>query len=104
MAEPAVFSSRVTKYFTPELAPGVSLKSKERSKALYCLSVTISPPLVDSAPSDFCTSIRPFSIFQPFSGNLSPRALCQPWRSEEHTSELQSRENLVCRLLLEKKK
>src|SRR5690606_41342237 len=25
------------------------------------------------------------------------------WRSEEHTSELQSRENLVCRLLLEKK-
>src|SRR5690606_41721403 len=29
----------------------------------------------------------------------------KPWtRSEEHTSELQSRENLVCRLLLEKKK
>src|SRR5207302_9559435 len=31
----------------------------------------------------------------------------RPWqwkRSEEHTSELQSRENLVCRLLLEKKK
>src|SRR5690606_40303016 len=26
-----------------------------------------------------------------------------PFRSEEHTSELQSRENLVCRLLLEKK-
>src|SRR5690606_41667704 len=29
----------------------------------------------------------------------APRCL----RSEEHTSELQSRENLVCRLLLEKK-
>src|SRR5690606_41981441 len=30
---------------------------------------------------------------------------CRPaGRSEEHTSELQSRENLVCRLLLEKKK
>src|SRR5690606_42044609 len=28
----------------------------------------------------------------------------QSARSEEHTSELQSRENLVCRLLLEKKK
>src|SRR5690606_39504015 len=26
------------------------------------------------------------------------------YRSEEHTSELQSRDNLVCRLLLEKKK
>src|SRR2546430_10516272 len=31
------------------------------------------------------------------------RYLCQ-WRSEEHTSELQSQSNLVCRLLLEKKK
>src|SRR5690606_41808929 len=29
---------------------------------------------------------------------------CGSVRSEEHTSELQSRENLVCRLLLEKKK
>src|SRR5436309_9722141 len=29
---------------------------------------------------------------------------CGTGRSEEHTSELQSRENLVCRLLLEKKK
>src|SRR2546429_9415351 len=33
----------------------------------------------------------------------SPRALPGP-RSEEHTSELQSRLHLVCRLLLEKKK
>src|SRR5207302_8589914 len=31
-------------------------------------------------------------------------ALGASYRSEEHTSELQSRENLVCRLLLEKKK
>src|SRR5690606_39819280 len=31
-------------------------------------------------------------------------AMIPPLRSEEHTSELQSRENLVCRLLLEKKK
>src|SRR2546430_5619140 len=35
-----------------------------------------------------------------------PKILCSPrWkRSEEHTSELQSQSNLVCRLLLEKKK
>src|SRR3712207_8925175 len=33
---------------------------------------------------------------QPFAG--------EPVRSEEHTSELQSRQYLVCRLLLEKKK
>src|SRR5207248_11582474 len=30
--------------------------------------------------------------------------LCGVWRSEEHTSELQSPYDLVCRLLLEKKK
>src|SRR2546430_11637890 len=30
--------------------------------------------------------------------------LCSVSRSEEHTSELQSQSNLVCRLLLEKKK
>src|SRR5216683_1770923 len=32
------------------------------------------------------------------------RLLLDPARSEEHTSELQSRSDLVCRLLLEKKK
>src|SRR5436309_12711954 len=43
--------------------------------------------------------------------NCSPTISCthlellrERRRSEEHTSELQSRENLVCRLLLEKKK
>src|SRR2546430_12200481 len=34
----------------------------------------------------------------------SPGAPARPRRSEEHTSELQSQSNLVCRLLLEKKK
>src|SRR2546430_12574395 len=33
-----------------------------------------------------------------------PRASWPSCRSEEHTSELQSQSNLVCRLLLEKKK
>src|SRR5438270_8339578 len=54
---------------------------------------------------------------QEFSGNLQKAAveLAKEWRkdralrhlearSEEHTSELQSQSNLVCRLLLEKKK
>src|SRR3989449_5929641 len=36
-------------------------------------------------------------------GGATPRAQAQA-RSEEHTSELQSRLHLVCRLLLEKKK
>src|SRR3712207_7503494 len=33
-----------------------------------------------------------------------PHPWCLAFRSEEHTSELQSRQYLVCRLLLEKKK
>src|SRR5690606_40055700 len=48
-----------------------------------------------SVPSRPWPSLFFFPLF--FSVELSPR-------SEEHTSELQSRENLVCRLLLEKKK
>src|SRR3712207_8511599 len=39
---------------------------------------------------------------RPVGGQCSAHAGC--WRSEEHTSELQSRQYLVCRLLLEKKK
>src|SRR5690606_10100599 len=39
-------------------------------------------------------------VVTPSAGNA---ALGVAFRSEEHTSELQSRENLVCRLLLEKK-
>src|SRR2546430_13258046 len=35
---------------------------------------------------------------------LAYHSLQEYWRSEEHTSELQSQSNLVCRLLLEKKK
>src|SRR3712207_7824648 len=49
------------------------------------------------------------SIFSGFGGNTSIRQgnvlfNVQAVRSEEHTSELQSRQYLVCRLLLEKKK
>src|SRR3712207_8181608 len=39
-----------------------------------------------------------------FSPALSHRTTSRGLRSEEHTSELQSRQYLVCRLLLEKKK
>src|SRR5206468_9518093 len=37
-------------------------------------------------------------------GTRRARAGARGYRSEEHTSELQSRSDLVCRLLLEKKK
>src|SRR5688572_32244000 len=43
---------------------------------------------------DFCESL---------SAPILDRCNCEMNRSEEHTSELQSQSNLVCRLLLEKK-
>src|SRR2546430_7528758 len=41
---------------------------------------------------------------KPFHWVINSRPQLQIGRSEEHTSELQSQSNLVCRLLLEKKK
>src|SRR3712207_7440772 len=44
-------------------------------------------------------------MYESFMIHTSPGAQAsRPKRSEEHTSELQSRQYLVCRLLLEKKK
>src|SRR2546430_6806703 len=67
-----------------------------------------SPPLSRSARPTCCTWRRARraatarrTTAQPPSGCARPSAFCG--RSEEHTSELQSQSNLVCRLLLEKK-
>src|SRR2546430_10637407 len=51
------------------------------------------------------TPARPRHIGSRETGSRTPvRVTDQRYRSEEHTSELQSQSNLVCRLLLEKKK
>src|SRR2546422_8579003 len=55
-------------------------------------TVGIVAPLDEAAPGVGVREVRP-----------DPQVVEQP-RSEEHTSELQSRLHLVCRLLLEKKK
>src|SRR5690606_40472492 len=55
-----------------------------------------------------CVSCQEMNYVQVGQQLLTPQEAIETavWkcRSEEHTSELQSRENLVCRLLLEKKK
>src|SRR5260370_4256426 len=58
-------------------------------------------PTGESVPSSSATNKgrEPLPRF-----GLCRSRLVNPWRSEEHTSELQSHLNLVCRLLLEKKK
>src|SRR3712207_7781786 len=61
-------------------------------------SVVPSPISVDAPPMTAASPIGPVSSVMSRSSSDSTR------RSEEHTSELQSRQYLVCRLLLEKKK
>src|SRR5690606_41073230 len=46
----------------------------------------------------------PALAFRASAASAASASAASAARSEEHTSELQSRENLVCRLLLEKKK
>src|SRR3989442_6919743 len=48
--------------------------------------------------------LRPFTFLTTNSSSQALRGQLRGCRSEEHTSELQSRPHLVCRLLLEKKK
>src|SRR5438046_7437495 len=48
-------------------------------------------------------SPRPKSLRRQSASSLASRSCARGPRSEEHTSELQSLTNLVCRLLLEKK-
>src|SRR5690606_42023152 len=55
--------------------------------------------------SKFCVTVSTMICTSPREVSALPRTISTlSTRSEEHTSELQSRENLVCRLLLEKKK
>src|SRR5690606_25312876 len=54
---------------------------------------------------EICDVMRAYDVSFSLGDGLRPGGLADASdeRSEEHTSELQSRENLVCRLLLEKK-
>src|SRR2546427_9508813 len=60
------------------------------------------------ASSQCATGSRPTAVPPPVAASRAHAPLSAwtraPGRSEEHTSELQSQSNLVCRLLLEKKK
>src|SRR3712207_9010660 len=64
-------------------------RASSESASMTCPTAAVVPPIRTSS-SSAAVSPRP---------GLSPTK-----RSEEHTSELQSRQYLVCRLLLEKKK
>src|SRR2546429_6367286 len=69
---------------------------------IYTLSLHDALP-ISFRTSDFSMVVLPAPL-RPISAIFSPRTTLAENRSEEHTSELQSRLHLVCRLLLEKKK
>src|SRR3989442_7249946 len=76
---------------------------------IYTLSLHDALPISDLQPAQSENKVRnrflqvARSILATLAG-LTASDLKKSVRSEEHTSELQSRPHLVCRLLLEKKK
>src|SRR6266536_3540613 len=69
--------------------------ARARSATSAATSVGVVPTSIPRASS---------ASFFPCAVPEEPEMIAPAWRSEEHTSELQSRVDLVCRLLLEKKK
>src|SRR5690242_21081182 len=71
------------------------------SPEIYTVSLHDALPISEGAES---AHADPSSLRTNMSTRRRCPASCACSRSEEHTSELQSHVNLVCRLLLEKKK
>src|SRR5690606_40045306 len=84
--------------------PFPTRRSSDLRNAGNAASVTRVIPATSATPAatPALASTCPASRRSPFATTAAVAAF--RWRSEEHTSELQSRQNLVCRLLLEKKK
>src|SRR5699024_12650323 len=80
------------------------LPAKDSATPAITLETSTSGSLrTRGLPSSEATRRRGSSGTWPSNGISVPRVLDSVSRSEEHTSELQSRFDLVCRLLLEKK-
>src|SRR2546430_4178323 len=77
----------------------------QTSPRAICTRVHHQPPteVRPSSPRDSVSTASNRKIISP-AYRLPYRRSDSDTRSEEHTSELQSQSNLVCRLLLEKKK
>src|SRR5690606_40963450 len=70
-------------------------------KAFESLDYKTEPAKV--SPESFVSKTVSLASKHTYADRFSYALSTESTRSEEHTSELQSRENLVCRLLLEKK-
>src|SRR5205085_3304269 len=95
----ATTSFRVVREETPALAAQLFFFSETATTEIYTLSLHDALPISFGGGRDVLTSRDDF----PDSVGTRPDVVSRDDRSEEHTSELQSQSNLVCRLLLEKK-
>src|SRR2546430_4836353 len=81
-----------TEIYTLSLHDALPISQRDPRRSPHILA----PPTFDLAIDS--------GIFHQVRAPQAPAQQDASWRSEEHTSELQSQSNLVCRLLLEKKK
>src|SRR2546429_3161979 len=79
------------------LFPYTTLFRSYRASSETMYASARSERVISSLPRNMC-------LYSFFTASKSGRMRSRTFRSEEHTSELQSRLHLVCRLLLEKKK
>src|SRR5690606_40316338 len=97
----AVTPSRRRRSFPSRASTRLSSSRASSPLSLAIMAATFS--IADMAVECVRFILRPISVYVARVSTLDKYiARCRAWRSEEHTSELQSRENLVCRLLLEK--
>src|SRR5690606_41328239 len=96
-------------FFLPASAPEIYTLSLHDALPILCMP-SFAPCLMEWCETGFLLN---YGISGVCASGLTARSahpfhcvplICLVGRSEEHTSELQSREKLVCRLLLEKKK
>src|SRR5260370_6823539 len=82
-----------------------SMSSTNRSKkTVRCLAGKLSDAFQTARSCSLASALASGEVFPSRTASKSTSACWVRFRSEEHTSELQSHLNLVCRLLLEKKK
>src|SRR5205085_12099325 len=87
-------------YTTLFRSPSAALRSRASPRSG---SRPTTSPLIRRFPRTACDSKLPLSAAREYQRTASAMFRITPSRSEEHTSELQSQSNLVCRPLLEKK-
>src|SRR5690242_21109821 len=91
-------------FFTDTATTEIYTLSLHDALPIYTGKVALPIASIKSTSAVFALDTSLTTLTLPADGSTTFTVAFTPARSEEHTSELQSHVNLVCRLLLEKKK